>query len=202
MPYYCRIAAITKTGIPTHLSDPVTGMPRKDTLAPWGGIEIEGADRVVNVNVTLKLWASPDTKYMRISNTGNFEGVRWMPFSETQSWTIAGFEGANFVYVQYMDNPGSVFFPYFGNISIPFFDSVFYEKDTDGDLLGDLWEIKFFGNLLQRATDDPDRDRLINIDEFTIGTFPKNFDSDGDGIPDGMEVSSRMFFRLMRTNGP
>jgi hypothetical protein len=179
-PYYYKIAAVTKTGIRTRLSDPVKGMPKPDNLAPWGGVEIEGSDTVVNVKVTLKLWASPDTKYVMLSNTGSFEGSAWAPFSETQSWTIAGFEGANFVYIQFMDSSG--------NLSIPFFDSVFYERDKDKDFLGDLWEIKFFGNLLQRATDDPDKDGLINIDEFKIGTFPKNTDSDGDGLSDGTEV--------------
>jgi hypothetical protein len=179
--YYYKISAITKSGIRTRLSDPVMGIPKSDNLAPWGGIEIEGYGRILNVKVTLKLWASPDTKYMRISNTGNYEDSNWEPFSETINWSIAGFEGANFVYVQYMDDTG--------NISIPFFDSVFYERDKDKDFLGDLWEIKFFGNLLQRAKDDPDKDGLFNIDEFRIGTFPKNPDSDGDGISDGTEIS-------------
>lgn len=58
-----------------------------------------------------------------------------------------------------------------------------------------LWLSKYFGNATcndeklcgQKA--DPDRDGLINIGEFKLGTDPNNADSDGDGLADGDEVN-------------
>ena len=37
--------------------------------------------------------------------------------------------------------------------------------------------------------EDPDRDGLTNLQEFQIGTDPKNPDTDGDGLTDGDEVN-------------
>jgi hypothetical protein len=39
------------------------------------------------------------------------------------------------------------------------------------------------------ALGDPDHDTLKNIQEFEYGTDPNNPDSDGDGLPDGWEVT-------------
>ena len=36
---------------------------------------------------------------------------------------------------------------------------------------------------------DPDSDGLTNLEEFNIGTDPSNSDTDGDGVPDGLEVN-------------
>ncbi len=36
--------------------------------------------------------------------------------------------------------------------------------------------------------DDPDKDTLTNAQEFDLGTDPLNYDSDGDTIPDALEV--------------
>ncbi len=62
-----------------------------------------------------------------------------------------------------------------------------YDNDADG--LPDWWEIRYFGNLLQAAGDDPDGDGLSNLAEFQSGLNPDNPDSDGDGMPDGWEVT-------------
>src|SRR5205085_12520175 len=37
--------------------------------------------------------------------------------------------------------------------------------------------------------EDPDRDGLTNLQEFTAGTDPNKADSDGDGLNDGDEVN-------------
>jgi thrombospondin type 3 repeat protein len=37
---------------------------------------------------------------------------------------------------------------------------------------------------------DPDQDGLTNLDEFLAGSDPNNWDSDGDGLPDGWEVNN------------
>ena len=39
---------------------------------------------------------------------------------------------------------------------------------------------------------DPDMDGLTNLDEFIAGSDPNNWDSDGDGLPDGWEVDNQM----------
>lgn len=68
--------------------------------------------------------------------------------------------------------------------------------DTDGDILPDGWE--YFVGLNPRnaggihgRNGDPDQDRLINYDEWRLGTDPFNPDTDGDGLPDGWEAFYR-----------
>jgi hypothetical protein len=39
---------------------------------------------------------------------------------------------------------------------------------------------------------DPDKDGLNNREEFTVGSDPNNWDSDGDGLPDGWEVGNAL----------
>jgi len=39
---------------------------------------------------------------------------------------------------------------------------------------------------------DPDMDELNNREEFSAGSDPNNWDSDGDGLPDGWEVDNTM----------
>jgi len=44
--------------------------------------------------------------------------------------------------------------------------------DSDGDGLPDVWELLYFGNLLQGPTGDPDGDGITNIQEFLQGRNP------------------------------
>jgi hypothetical protein len=39
---------------------------------------------------------------------------------------------------------------------------------------------------------DPDMDRLNNLQEFQAGSDPNNWDTDGDGLPDGWEVENSL----------
>jgi len=55
--------------------------------------------------------------------------------------------------------------------------------------LPDGWEEHHFGNLAQRADDDFDLDGMKDLAEYDAGADPKNFDTDGDGLPDGWEWS-------------
>lgn len=68
--------------------------------------------------------------------------------------------------------------------------------DTDGDGLGDGWELFYFNNsLAQTAAGDPDGDFNSNAVEFVAGTdpgfagsYPDTEDGFGDGLNDGWEI--------------
>ncbi|NQT85079.1 CotH kinase family protein, partial [bacterium] len=67
---------------------------------------------------------------------------------------------------------------------------IYRSADVDQDDLADLWEQESFASLAWDAQSDPDGDQLTNETEFLLGTHPNLADSDGDSIPDGMEVTS------------
>ncbi len=70
-----------------------------------------------------------------------------------------------------------------------------YKGDSDYDGLDDAWEMRWFKNLNETATGDPDDDGVNNGTEGN-GTYPVQVadsgedsrDSDGDGLWDGEEV--------------
>ncbi len=62
----------------------------------------------------------------------------------------------------------------------------------DWDSLPDDWEMLHFGTTAYGDNDDPDHDGLSNLQEFRLGTNPANRDTDGDGMPDGLEVAGNL----------
>lgn len=64
------------------------------------------------------------------------------------------------------------------------------DKDNDNDGMDDEWETKYGFKPLD-ASDaqlDADNDGLSNLEEFRLGTSPRNRDTDRDGAEDGREV--------------
>ena len=65
-------------------------------------------------------------------------------------------------------------------------------RDRDHDRLPDKWERKHHLSTKHKsARKDPDRDGLINLDEFRLHTDPRDADTDNDGVEDGDEDRDR-----------
>lgn len=70
-----------------------------------------------------------------------------------------------------------------------------HNPDSDSDGLPDGWEVDYNFNPLDDGTTDvvngpdgdPDNDKFSNLQEYLAGTNPRNPDTDGDGIPDGID---------------
>ena len=73
--------------------------------------------------------------------------------------------------------------------SIPADRRVVLINDDDGDGMADSWERD---HRVSNPKDDPDRDGLINAEEYRYGGNPYNPDTDGDGMPDSFEVAYRL----------
>jgi len=65
-------------------------------------------------------------------------------------------------------------------------------KDIDNDGMSDDWENQYGLNPNDPvdAKEDPDKDGLTNLNEYTYGTDPTKEDTDGDGFLDGEEASA------------
>jgi hypothetical protein len=69
-------------------------------------------------------------------------------------------------------------------------------NDTDNDGLPDTWEVQYWGNLAQTASDDPDGDGFTNLQEYVNVTNPivsdlvptPDLDTDDDSLPDTWEI--------------
>jgi nitrous oxidase accessory protein NosD len=69
---------------------------------------------------------------------------------------------------------------------LPFFGSI---TDVEPDGIWDEWEIQNFTDTITATeSSDFDNDGLLDAGEFLYGTDPKNSDSDGDGVFDGLEI--------------
>ncbi|HVY68643.1 MAG TPA: LamG-like jellyroll fold domain-containing protein, partial [Verrucomicrobiae bacterium] len=75
------------------------------------------------------------------------------------------------------------------------------DADTDGDGMPDWWEDAhgLNKNSAADASQDADNDGLTNLQEWVKGTDPKNADSDGDGLKDGVETGTGTFVSATNT---
>ena len=72
--------------------------------------------------------------------------------------------------------------------------------DTDADGLPQWWEEENGLNVaVADGSQDPDRDGSTNLQEFNRATNPHLADTDGDGLPDGAEISTNP--RVADTDG-
>jgi uncharacterized protein (DUF1800 family) len=87
---------------------------------------------------------------------------------------------------------------YFGYPALETLSSFVNAKDADDDGMPDYFEDAhgFNKNSAADATLDFDADGLSNRDEFLLNAFPKNADSDGDGVRDGLEIQQHSNPRL------
>jgi len=68
---------------------------------------------------------------------------------------------------------------------------VFTANPGDGDGIPNYWEMTYFGHTNWVGSDDPDGDRLTNLQEYALGTNPGDgvMDNDGDELPDWWELT-------------
>lgn len=68
-------------------------------------------------------------------------------------------------------------------------DDLFDPTDSDGDTIGDAWELFYFENIDRDGTLDFDADGLTDLQEWAEKTHPKEADTDEDGVIDGVEIA-------------
>ena len=74
----------------------------------------------------------------------------------------------------------------FFTVTNPVAVSAFFAVDSDSNGLPDWWELKYFGAIHNDPNADPDGDGLSNLQEYLLGTDPTKFDTDNDGLTDGV----------------
>lgn len=179
--YSYQIAAVDKTGKESPLSAAVSasaGAPARPTglSAATGG----------NGEVILSWIPNSESDlagyfvYMGEGNDPVTTRVNASP-TPTNSYTVTGlFGGGSYSFAV-------VAVDAFNNLSA--FSDIVSCVPEAVSMIPDRWKLTYGFPLNDPSVDsqDPDRDRLTNLDEYRYGTDPLNPDTDGDGILDGDE---------------
>jgi len=107
--YYYLLVAV-RDGHISGFADMNSARPSLDPVPPQGNVLINNnAERAGSRDVTLTLFATPDAVEMLLSNTSEFTGATWEPFTGTRAWHIVPTaEGVAFVYARFRDAAGNV----------------------------------------------------------------------------------------------
>ncbi|MGA1840600.1 MAG: thrombospondin type 3 repeat-containing protein [bacterium] len=188
--YYYKVAGVVGTAIsvPTRI---VSATPKIDPIPPMGYVIINNGDTLTTtVNVTLKMFADPDTKQMKISNYPDLSESLWEPFKNTRAWTLLPEDGIKTVYVIFKDAADNIGprSPYDPSVEInPAMASIILnriiEEDHDGDGIEDDEDnCPMIANADQA---DRDNDGIGNVcDNCPDHYNPDQLDRDGDNHGD------------------
>lgn len=150
-----------------------------------------GSDTLYGVSSIVGDGAPSDQAYINLSNLFGPDMRNWAPTGLQQiSLEVMIGGGSDIVYLTF-DLDFSDNFVVSMEYTIDVNVSGTVDDDTDGDGIPDSWEMANFGDLTTAdETTDNDGDGLLDIDEHSNGTDPKDTDTDGDGMPDGYEVAN------------
>jgi hypothetical protein len=130
--------------------------------------------------------------------TGVFTETGYYPAIPYQSYAVStlGGEGVrvglNIMAVQYNQDTETV--RIWDRLVFEIEYSMETSVDTDADGLPDYWEQHYGLDTYNDSGDsgasaDIDMDGLTNLDEYGYGTNPRLYDTDGDGVSDGLEIT-------------
>jgi len=144
--YYYKVVGVNRSREQIHLSTPtsvVSAMPRIDPIPPSGYIAINNGEVLTNTEqVTLNVWADPNTTEMKISNYPDFRDADWEPFDTTRNWTLIRGKGLRTLYLMLKDAAGNVGprSPYDPSVDIqPAMASIFL-REMGGVPAPTIWE--------------------------------------------------------------
>jgi alpha-galactosidase len=161
------------------LEDPMRPSPADGAMVPAGNVPLSWKN--VGANVYVDVWFG--------TNSGALTRVVTAGLNTTNATVSAPVAATYYWRVNSYTNGTPTGSPVIGTL----FRFLVY--DSDGDGIPDWWMLQYFGHATglasdkSRAQDDADGDGLTNLQEYQIGTNPKNADTDGDGLSDGAEVA-------------
>ncbi|MCK5529006.1 MAG: PKD domain-containing protein, partial [Kiritimatiellae bacterium] len=216
-PYTFSTTSTLPQGISLSLDGQLSGLPGDEGTFPVDLQLVDQTDSLTNKVLNLIINANPNRPPV-ITSTNPLPLVVVMPENTNISFNITAIdpEGTNLVYhwsldenTVGLDSSSYVLNTIWGDagdytlrvtvtdglwqyIDVQWNISVLSDNDDDG--MPNLWENQYGLDPWHAtdATDDPDNDNLVNLQEYHNGTDPLSKDTDGDTLPDGWEVQENM----------